>query len=492
MSLIKKLAGETALYGLSSIVGRFLNYLLVPLYTRALVPGEYGAVSEFYSYSGFLIVLVGFRMESAFFRFGTEKEGRDAAFSTALRTLVASAGIFAALVFVFAQPIADWLKYPNHVDYVRWFAIIIAFDALSELPFARLRVEQRPMRFVSIKLVGIGLVIGLNLFFLVGCPFLLKHGFGFVEKIWDPARQVGYIFLANAVSSVVVFALLLPYSGGFRGIFDKILWKEMLAYAAPLVVVGFAGIVNEMLDRAMMPRLLPGSIEENRAQLGIYAANYKLAMLVSIFTQAYRYAAEPFFFRQAKDKNAPQTMADAARLFTLAASGAMLGVLLFLPVVKGFIDEKYHSGLFVVPILLLANVFLGIYYNVSVWYRLKDMTALGARISLIGAAITIVLNLILVPTMGYAGAAWATLACYVFMAVATGVIGQRHLPVPYPVGRLALFVGSSLAVAAVGWLLQARVLGEGWAGMLASTALFAGWGVVFYLSEIKNHVRLPG
>lgn len=486
MNLIKKLASETALYGLSSIVGRFLNYLLVPLYTRALLPGEYGAVSEFYAFSGFLIVLIGFRMESAFFRFGTEKAGRDAAFSTAFRTLFFTATLFLGLVLVFSQNIADLLQYPGHPEYVRWFGIIIAFDALSELPFARLRIEERPRRFVFIKLLGIALTIGLNLFFLLLCPFLFKNGWGMIEKIYSPANQVGYIFLSNVISSVAVFLLLLPHSGGLSKKFDPVLWKKMLVYCGPLVVVGFAGIINEMLDRAMMPHLLPGTIAENRAQLGIYAANYKLAMLISIFTQAYRYAAEPFFFRQAKDKNAPQVMADACRFFTLAASAAMLAVLLFLPVVKGFIDERYHSGLFVVPILLLANVFLGIFYNVSVWYRLKDKTGTGARISLVGAAITIVLNLLLVPKMGFVGAAWATLVCYVFMAVATGLIGQKYLPVPYPVGRLALFVGSSLAVAAVGWGLQRYFLGENWASLIVNGLLFLGWATAFYFLEIKK------
>lgn len=442
MSLLKKLAGETALYGLSSIVGRFLNYLLVPLYTRQFLPGEYGVVSELYAYSGFLMVLFSYRLESAFFRFGTPEADRERSYATASWSLWLTTGLLLLSALLFAQPIADWLQYGSHPEYIRWFALIIALDGLSELPFARLRLEQRPRRFVAAKLLNIGLNIFLNLFWLVFCPWAEAEGWHWVRAVWNPEVRVGYVFLANLIASGVTLLFLLPQIRQIRGAFDRVHWQKMIRYAGPLVIVGFAGIINEMLDRVLLTRLLPYSLEENRAQLGIYSANYKLAMLITLFTQAYRYAAEPFFFRNAHETGSESLLlqAKAAKWFTIAGAAAMLGILLFLDVVKNFVGEDYHSGLKVVPVLLMANLFLGIYYNFSVWYRLKDRTMTGAWISMAGAFITLSLNIWWVPVWGYMGAAWATLVCYVLMAAATWQTGRRLHPVPYPLGRMAFFV----------------------------------------------------
>ena len=492
MSLIKKLAGETAIYGLSSILGRFLNYLLVPLYTRALAPAEYGVVSEFYAYSAFLMVVLGYRMESAFFRFGTEKEGREAVFSTVMRSILVSTALFLGLVWLFTGSFAAALNYADHPEYIRWFGLILAFDVLAEIPLARLRLEQRAKKFVAAKLLGIGLTIALNLFFLVGCPWLLKNlGPGwlriFIKTIYDPTQQVSYIFLSNVLASAATLLFLLPQMRLIRHPFDAVLWRKMLAFSGPLIIVGFAGIINEMLDRAMLTRLLPGSLAENRAELGIYAANYKLAMLITLFTQAYRYAAEPFFFRQKHDPSAPQILADACRWFTLAGSAAMLVVLLYLDLFKGFIGEEYHGGLFVVPILLLANLFLGIYYNVSVWYRLKDMTGFGAKISLVGAAITLVLNLVFVPLIGYAGAAWATLACYIFMAWATWKTGQIHYPVPYPARRILLYLISVFIVFMASRIVSFFIENTPVLSLSINSVLLAGW---LYFTEFPSIPRI--
>lgn len=470
MSLLKKLAGETALYGLSSIVGRFLNYLLVPLYTRQFLPGEYGVVSELYAYSGFLMVLFSYRFESAFFRFGTPEQDRERTYSTAMWSLLSTTLVFTLLALWGAQPLAQWLGYAAHPEYIRWFALILALDGLSELPFARLRVEQRPKRFVAAKLLNIGLNIGLNLFWLVFCPWLDRQGVSAIRTVWSPEVRVGYVFLSNLVASGVTLAFLWPQLRQIQLRFDRGHWAAMLRYAGPLVIVGFAGIINEMLDRALLVRLLPGTLEDNRAQLGIYSANYKLAMLISLFTQAYRYAAEPFFFKNAEGKDALQLQANAAKWFTIAGSAAMLGILLYLDIVKGFVGEKYHSGLKVVPILLMANLFLGIYYNFSVWYRLKDRTMTGAWISIAGALLTIVLNVWWVPFMGYMGAAWATLVCYFFMSAATWYTGRKVHPVPYPLGRMSLFMLLTLALYGVSWALPALGLSY-WLLMAANTLL---------------------
>lgn len=451
MSLIKKLAGETALYGLSSIVGRLLNMLLVPFYTRVLTTtNEYGAVIDLYATSAFLMVLFSYRMESAFFRFGTPEADREKTYSTGMLSLLASTGLIVASLLVFAQPVADVLEYPAHPEYVRWFALILAFDCLAELPFARLRLEQRPRRFVAIKLTNIAVNIGMNLFWLVFCPWAAKNGIHWVNAVWSPGLGVGYIFLSNLIASLVTLLLLSPQLRLIRLQFDRVAWRQMMMYAAPLIIVSFAGIVDEMFSRSMLKYLLPGTPQENLADVGVFGANYKLAALITLFTQAYRYAAEPFFFRHAGDNDALRTQAEVTKWFTVAAAAGMLGILLFLDIVKYFIGTKYHSGLHVVPVLLMANLLLGVYYNFSIWYRLKDRTMLGAWISIAGAAITVILNLILIPRFGYTGAAWVTLGCYAFMCWATWFTGKKHYPVPYPLGRMASYVAAVLALFALG------------------------------------------
>jgi O-antigen/teichoic acid export membrane protein len=487
MSLLKKLAGETALYGLSSIIGRLLNMvLLVPLHTRTLrSTSDFGAVVDLYATSAFLIVLFSYRMESAFFRFGTPKEDRERAYSAGLLSLFGSTALIAAALLLFAQPIADFLHYPQHPEYIRWFALILAFDCLAELPFARLRLEQRPRRFVFVRLSNIAVNIGMNLFWLVYCPWAAQNGQDWVRAVWSPEGGAAYVFLANLVASTVTLLLLLPQFRLLRWHFDLALWRRMVAYAAPLIIVGLAGIVDEMFSRAMLKYLLPGTAEQNLSQVGIFGANYKLAALITLFTQAYRYAAEPFFFRHAGDKDALRTQAEVTKWFTIAAATGMLGILLFLDVVKYFIAPKYHGGLHVVPVLLLANLLLGVYYNFSVWYRLKDRTGLGAWISIGGAAITILLNLLLIPRYGYTGAAWVTLICYAFMSAATWATGCVHYPVPYPLGRMALYTALALALWGISaWL--APALDGPWLWALR-IALFGGYlGLVFVGEKNQN------
>ena len=492
MSLVKKLAGETALYGLSSIVGRMLNVMLLPIYTRALVPGEYGVVTDLYATSAFLMVIYSYRMESAFFRFGTPKADRERAFSAGMLSILSTTVVITGLLFLFAQPLADAARYSPHPEYIRWFALMLAFDCLAELPFARLRLEQRPLRFVAIKFVNIGTNVFLNLFWLLFCPWAAKNGMDWVYWVWEPGLGVGYVFLSNVLASLVTILLLLPEFRAIRLPFDGVLWKKMIRYASPLIIVGFAGIVNEMLSRTMMKYLLTGTPAENMEQLGIFGANYKLAMLITLFTQAYRYAAEPFFFRHAADEHALQTQAEVTKWFTVAAAVGMLGILLFLDVVKYFIGGKFHGGLDVVPVLLMANLLLGMYYNFSVWYRLKDRTQLGAWISLAGAGITILLNVLWIPRYGYVGASWVTLICYAFMSWATWWTGKKHYPVPYPLGRMGLYVAAVLLLFAVSEWLEAALGGQ-MAALLwtARVLLFGGYVAGVFWAEKKPVVAQP-
>ncbi len=483
MSLVKKLAGETVLYGLSSIIGRMLNVMLLPMYTRALAPGEYGVVTDLYATFAFLMVIYSYRMESAFFRFGTPKEDRERVFSTGMLSILSTTLLITTLLLIFAQPIADAALYSQHPEYIRWFALILAFDCLAELPFARLRLEQRPLRFVAVKLVNIGVNVFFNVFWLLFCPWAAQHGVEWVHWVWKPGLGVGYIFLSNVLASIATLILLLPEFRVIRLPFDSAVWSKMMRYAAPLIIVGFAGIINEMLSRTMMKYLLPGTLEENKAQLGIFGANYKLAMLITLFTQAYRYAAEPFFFRHASDADALQTQASVTKWFTAASAVGMLFILLFLDIIKYFLGEKFHVGLDVVPILLMANLLLGIYYNFSVWYRLKDRTVFGAWISLAGAGITIVLNLLWIPRYGYIGASWITLICYAFMSWATWFAGKKHYPVPYELGRMALYIGVALGIYALSNLLQSVLSSQPLLLWSLRSLLFGGYLWMIYALE---------
>lgn len=472
-------------------MGRLLNMLLVPFYTRVLATtNEYGAVIDLYATSAFLMVLFSYRMESAFFRFGTPKEDREKTYSTGMLSLFATTGLIVLLLLLFTQPIADVLEYPQHPEYIRWFALILAFDCLAELPFARLRLEQRPVRFVYIKLTNIAVNIGMNLFWLVFCPWAAKNGMDWVHAVWSPGLGVGYIFLSNLIASMVTLLLLSPQLRAVRWIFDKGLWSKMMVYAAPLIIVSFAGIVDEMFSRSMLKYLLPGTPQENLADVGIFGANYKLAALITLFTQAYRYAAEPFFFRHAADKDTLRTQAEVTKWFTIAGAAGMLAILLFLDIVKYFIGTKYHSGLHVVPILLMANLLLGVYYNFSIWYRLKDRTGLGAWISIGGAVVTIVLNLILIPRFGYTGAAYVTLICYAFMSWATWQTGRKHYPVPYPLGRMLLYVASALGLFAVSKLAETTLPEHAILFWAARATLFSSYLALVYFLEKKQLQRI--
>ena len=440
--MLKKLASQTAIYGLSSIFGRFLNYLLVPLYTYYFTASEYGVVSEFYAYSGFLSVFLLLGFETGYFRFRSDN---DKAYSTALRFVVfLNISVF-ALLFWLNPLISSALNYTTHPEYVLYFALILTFDALAALPFAKLRAENRALRFASIKIFEILLTVALSLFFIVLCPKLQVQNFAWLPYVYHPEIGVGYIFLANLIASGSKFLFLMPQLKGLTTGFDWQLFKRMARYSLPMVVIGFAGIINEMLDRALLKYLLPYDTVTNLAQLGIYSACYKLSILMTLFIQAFRYAAEPFFFSYAKKDNAKIVYARVLHYFSIFCVFIFLLVTLYLDFFKYFIGEEFRAGLHVVPILLLANLFLGIYVNLSIWYKLSDRTLMGACVSLFGAGLTIVLNIYWIPEFGYTGSAYATLACYASMAALSYGLGQKFYRVDYDVksvlGYLILGIG---------------------------------------------------
>jgi O-antigen/teichoic acid export membrane protein len=431
---LKKLLGQTAIYGLSSIVGRLLNYLLVPLYTHVFAdPSDYGVVSELYAYIAFLVVFLTFGMETTFFRYIKEKTDKETVFRNAFLTVLVINVLFFLIGVFFLQEIADWLLYPKHSEYIFLLFIIVCVDACSSIPLARLRSEEKAKQFAGIQVASILVNIGLNLLFML-TMFNKEH----------PEQGVLYIFIANLISALVKPALLYKYFLQLRFKFDVALGKEMLVYALPLVVAGFAGIVNETLDRAMLKKVLfenGHTIEDATAQVGIYSAVYKLAMLVSILLQAYRYAAEPFFFSQAKNQDKNKLYGKLMNYFVATVCLVFLVVSLDIDLFKHFIrNESYWVGLGVVPILLMANVFLGIYYNQSIWYKLSGQTKFGAFISIGGAILTITINWIFIPTYGYWACAWATLIVYAAQMVASYVLGQKYYPIKYNLRKFFFYM----------------------------------------------------
>ena len=481
MNPLKRLASQTAVYGVSSVIGRFLNYLLVPLYTYSFLPADYGVVAELYAYMGFLAVLLAFGLETGYFRF---REGGEwppeRVFATVVRFLVLVNGGFFLLAFMLRQPIAEVLRYADHPEYVWWVAAILTLDSVGAAAFARLRAENRALRFALIKLTEIGANIGLNLFFIVLCRQAFEADpESMLGRLWDPAIGVGYVFLSNLAASGLKLLLLSPELKGAADGFDGVLFRRLIRYSMPMVIIGLAGIVNEMLDRAALKHLLPYDLETNMAQLGIYGACYKLSILMTLFIQAFRYAGEPFFFAYAKQADARRTYALVLNWFLIFCVFIFLLVTLYLDVFQYFVGAAYREGLHVVPVLLLANLLLGVYVNLSIWYKLTDRTLMGAWVALAGSAVTVILLLWLVPSVGYAGAAWAHLACYSTMVVLSYLLGRKFYPVPYDLKRVLGYIGLGLALYALGrWLAE----GLGWNALIAGTLCLAAYlGLVFLL-----------
>lgn len=490
MSLIRSLAKETAIYGVSNILNRLLNYIIVtPYLTRVFNDdqGEYGIHGLMYAFSALLLVLLTYGMETAFFRFGHRKEDRPNAFSTASISLLVSTVGFVLLLIFFASDIAALLTTAEDRIYVIFFAFIIAFDVLVAIPFARLRLENRPIRFAFYKVINILVNAAMLLFFLELCPYLIKNGNESFSSLYDPAKKLDYVFIANLIASAVTLLLLLPVYFRIKLRFDAVLWRRMFKYAFPLVIVGITGMFSQLADRYLLKEWLPGTLEENLVQLGIYNACIKIAVLMNLFTQAFKFAAEPFFFRHSDREDSKNIYARVGQAFALVGSVAMLGILLYLDLVQYLIAPSFRSGLDIVPLLLLAYLFLGIYYSFSIWYKLTDQTKFGAYISTGGAIIVLVVNYLLIPRIGYMGAAWAAVACFGFMTVTSFLIGQRYYPVPYPIGKMVLYILLALGVYAVSLWIRPEVL---WQILLVNTGLMLAYLGAIGWMERKDILRM--
>lgn len=492
MSLLKKLASDTAAYGLSSILARLINYLFSFIIVKAVSTAEYGDYTKFYAFAGFILVVLTHGMETAYFRFRSREGHNPKAFSTGFISMLIVSVFFILICHLFQDAIAGIVKVEQHPEYVSWFAWILALDAIVALPFASLRANNKSIRFAIIRIINILIFIFFILLFLFWMPKWKDEGLLWV-KWYDPSIGIGYVFISNLIASVATFFLLASEFRKVRFGFDIQLYKRMIRYALPIMLVGFAGMMNEMLSRVMMEYLLPFDPITNKEQLGIFGFNYKFAMLITLFLQAYRYAAEPFFFSKAGDVDAKQVYAKSMHYFIIAASGIFLLVMTTLPVIQQLLlmyDSKYgvyFAGDHVIPVLLTANIALGIYFNLTTWYKVTDKTHIGAMISIAGATLTFLLNILLIPKYGYTGAAWATLACYGSM-VCMGFIAERiYYPIPYTY----LASGSYLLLAwamwkAFDWLLDITRAG------LFKTAIFSllFLGLYLLVSYLREYRRL--
>lgn len=486
---IKSLAKDTAVYGLSSIIGRFLNWLLVPLYTSVFISAEYGIVTYLYAAVAIAMIVLTYGMETGFFRFANhERYGSDPTevYSTGLISLATSSALFALLLSLLIKPVSEAMGCASHTSYVWLLGMAVAIDAATALPFCYLRFRHRPVRFAVLKLVNIGLNIGLNIFFILICPWLMSHAPASVDWFYDPSYGIGYIFLANFISSALMVPLLIPELRGFRWRFNPTLWRSMLRYSAPLLVLGIAGIMNQSLDKLLFPMLAPDRATAD-SMLGIYGANYKIAIVMVMFIQAFRFAYEPFIFARNRDTGGSRLQAyrDAMKYFVIFAMAIFLGVMFYLDILRHFIAPSYWSGLGVVPVVMMAEFFFGVFFNLSLWYKLTDRTIWGTWFSLLGLAVTVAGNIILVPRLGFMGCAWAAFACYGVMMVASYFAGRRYYPIGYPVKRMALYVALAMLLYGI-----ATIAATPWPAVNLSIRSIL---LAFYLfSAIKaEHIAIP-
>ena len=441
MANMKSLAKDTAIYGLSSIVGRFLNYLLVPLYTAKLsaASGGYGVITNMYAYTALILVILTFGMETTFFRF-SNKEGEDPqkVYSTILTAVGFTAVVFVALVFTFISPLADVMGYAEHPSYIWVMAMTVAIDAFQCIPFAYLRHKKKAIKFAALKMLFIVMNILLNIVFFVALPALYTSYPDEIGKIYDPTIGAGYAFYINLACTASITFCFYKELTGFRYVFDRELMKRMFSYSWPILILGIAGILNQTADKILFPYIYKG--ENAHEQLGIYGAASKIAMIMAMITQAFRYAYEPFVFGKSKDKDNRETYAKAMKFFIIFTLLAFLTVVGYLDILKHIIGQDYWSGLKVVPIVMAAEIMMGIYFNLSFWYKLIDKTIWGAWFSGIGCAVLIIVNVVFVPQYGYMACAWAGFAGYATAMTLSYFVGQKYYPIKYDLAGIGKYV----------------------------------------------------
>ncbi|WP_346236070.1 oligosaccharide flippase family protein [Niabella insulamsoli] len=493
MSGIKKLAGQTIWYGVSSIAARFINYLLTPYLTYKFTTGEYGEMSILYAFIPFMNVIFTYGMETGFFRF-SQNYDKDKVYSTTSLSLIYSTLILTLALIAFNKPLSQLLSVADKPEYLMLVAAIIAMDALTTIPFAKLRQNGQPRKFAFTKLTGIIVNIITIYFFLSICPKLIEQEPDHVlSHFYNKDWAVGYVLLANLIQNVIVFLILSKEFWGFKFNLNKSLWKEMMGYSLPLILVGLGGMINETADRIMLLKWWQptGGVEDAESAVGIYAACYKLSILISLGVQAFKMGAEPFFFSQSSSENAPRIYARVMKFFVITVCLMFLFVVLYLDIWKYFIrNTEMWVGLSVVPILLLANMFLGIYYNLSIWYKLGNRTIAGAYITLIGAAITILINYIFIPYYGYLACAWATFSCYGVMMIISYVWGQKKYRIPYATSKLIAYIIIAVIFYAIHHFVK-LAFPNAWINYGVATLVFILYFLFIVQVEKKEFAQLP-
>lgn len=501
MNPFRKLASQTAIYGLPTIIGRLLNYLLVPLYTYNFLPAEYGTVNVMYAYVSFLLIILTYGMETALFNFSRQSEHKEKTYSTILICVSITSLLFMAGSWIFSQSLADIIRYPLHPEYITWFGMILGLDAISSIAFAKLRELQRPKAFAVYKTMNIAVNIFFNLFFIVYCKNVhaSSGGGSWIDAFYSPEVGVGYIFISNVIASAVTLLALLPSMVRVKMVFDTKHLGTIIRYALPLLAAGLAGMTNETVDRILLQYLLPEDIA--LSEVGIYGACYKIAVIMIIFIQTFRYAAEPFFFSHAGQTDAQTVYARVMNYFTIVCMVIFLGTTLNISWIQYFVGEDYRAALAVVPILLMAKFCLGVFLNLSIWYKLTGKTLWGAYLTILGAVITIIGNFIFIPVYGYMASAWTTLACYAAMMLVSYFVGNKHYPVNYDLKRFFGYVTLSLILYAIGSMMSLQIydrpnaegqfIGED--GSFTTVVLKNGLMVIFiifvFIFERKNLFR---
>ena len=479
-------------YGVSSIAARFINYLLTPYLTFKFTESQYGEMSIVYSFIPFMNVVFTYGMETAFFRFANHADKKKVYNTTSL-SLIVSTILLTVVLILLQHPLSVLLQVTAHPEYLSLSAAMIALDALCIIPFAKLRQDGRPVKFAMVKVGGILINIISIYFFLSICPRILAQDPNhWIGKYFDPQWAVGYVLLANVIQNTITLLLLSKEMLGFEWKFDGMLWKEMIKYGLPLILAGFAGMINETFDRIMLGWWAPvSSVDAAKAEVGIYSACYKLSILISLAVQAFRMGAEPFFFKQSKEENAPKVYARVMKFFVITLCFMFLMVAMYLDVWKLFIrNPKMWVGLKVVPVLLLANMFLGIYYNLSVWYKLGNKTIAGAYITLIGAGITLLINWLFIPYFSYMACAWATFACYGSMMIVSYIWGQKEYRIPYATKKLVAYMVIVVTLFFIHkgaiWLYQPQ-----WFSLVIATLFLAMFTRFILLVEKKEFQKFP-
>jgi O-antigen/teichoic acid export membrane protein len=478
---IKRLAGETAVYGLGTIIPRLLNYFLVPFYTRVFEQDAYGQITELYAWVGIVMVFLTYGMETAFFRYAELEKDSKKVFNTATSALLITSLSFIALISLFLGDVSAAIEYQGHQEYIILLGIVVAIDAFTSLPFAYLRYQNKAKRFSLIKILSVLLNVTLNIFFIVLLPKMSISSLESVAALNGDNRIV-FVFLANLFSSLLSLLLLLPEMRSFRLRIDRVLLKKMLSYGLPILIVGVGVMINEVADKILLKYFLVDKAAAH-AQIGIYGANYKLAILMMLFIQMFRYAAEPFFFRESGKTDAKEIYSKVMTYFVIFTWMIFLGVMLYIDIFKYFIGPGFWEGLVIVPIVLMAKLFLGIFYNLSVWYKLTNKTLYGAAIALTGAFITIALNVYLIPKIGYMGSAWANFFCYLSMMLISFFWGRKIYKVDYNLLKILLYSG--LAVGLYFISISLKISADS-THILINTLLMGIYFLVIYFWEVRK------